>query len=109
MRGPSEQTRNNEGPDYIQVDKTPVVVHTQTTKQPSPMNERDSPVAPQSTIPPDDRENKIGQNLAPAPTPAPVHIPCTTATDEPFVEMRRSMRIRRENSKYYRELYDLPE
>ena len=46
LRGPSEQTRNNEGPDYIQVDKTPVDVHTQSTKQPSPMNERDSPVAP---------------------------------------------------------------
>ena len=72
---------------------TPVTV-TPSVRQPSPIVERN---LPEATEPPDVGE--MNENLTPAPD--------ATVTSEPVVGLRRSGRVRRGNSKYSEDLYDL--
>ena len=73
---------------------TPVTVQTPSVRQPSPIVERN---IPEATEPPDVGE--MNENLTPAPD--------ATVTSELVVGLRRSGRVRRGNSKYSEDLYDL--
>ena len=75
--------------DDAQVSGTPVTVQA-PREQPSPIDERILPVAPEATEPPDGGE--MNEN----PTPAPD----ATVTSDPVVGLRQSGRVRRGNSKY---------
>ena len=48
-----------------------------------------------------------GENPDPVSTTVPVLVPDGTVMSEPVVELRRSTRVRRENTKYSKDLYDL--
>ena len=48
-----------------------------------------------------------GENSDPVSSTVPVHVPDGTVMSEPVVELRRSSRVRRENTKYSKDLYDL--
>ena len=105
LKGPSAQTQKSQVSDYDQVDRPPVTVQSPGAEQPSPVIEHVLPAAPQMTEPPDGVESS--QNLGPAPATIPVHVPDATVMSEPVVQLRRSTRVRRENSKYSKDLYDL--
>ena len=97
LRGLQGHTQGGEKLDDAQVDGTPVTVQTPNVRQPNPIVERSLPVAPEATEPPDGGE--MNENLTPAPD--------ATVTSEPVVGLRRSGRVRRGNSKYSEDLYDL--
>ena len=104
LRGPRAHTQDNEKSDYALADGTPVTVRTPSTIQPNPLVEQVLPVASPAAGPPDDRE--ISECLAPVPAPTPAQDDATVVS-EPAVGSRRSSRVRQENSKYSRDLYDL--
>jgi len=105
LRGPRTNTQDNEKSNYAQVDDgTPVTVQTPTASQPNPLVERVSPVPSQATEPPHGGETSESLALVPVPTTARDD---ATVKSEPVVGSRRSSRVRHENSKYSRDLYDL--
>ena len=105
LKGPSAQNQKSQESDYVQVGRPPVTVQSPGAEQPSPVIEQVLPAAPQMTEPPDGVESS--QNLGPVPAAIPVQVPDATVMSEPVIELRRSTRVRRENSKYSKDLYDL--
>ena len=105
LRGPRTNTQDNEKSNYAQVDDgTPVTVQTPTASQPNPLVERVSPVPSQATEPPHGGETSESLALVPVPTTARDD---AAVKSEPVVGSRRSSRVRHENSKYSRDLYDM--
>ena len=104
LKGPSAHTQKSQESDYVQVGRPPVTVQSPSAEQPSPVIEQVLPAVPHMTEPPDGVEN-----LSPVPATIPVHVPDATVMSEPepVVQLRRSTRVRRENSKYSKDLYDL--
>ena len=104
LKGPRSHNQDNERTEYAQVDGTPVTGQTPSVSQPNPLVERVLPVASQATEPSDGGE--MSESLAPVPSPTPAKDDATVIS-EPVVGSRRSSRVRQENSKYSRDLYDL--
>ena len=104
LRGPRVHTQDNERSNYAQDDGAPVTVQTPSASQPNHLLERTLPVAPQATEPLNSGERSESLAVVPAPTPTQDD---ATVMSEPVVGSRRSSRVRQENSKYSRELYDL--
>ena len=102
LRGPSAQTQSSQNSDYTQVDKTPVIVQTPCAEEASPVVETALPGTSHMARPPGG-----GENSDPVSSTVPVHVPDGTVMSEPVVELRRSTRVRRENTKYSKDLYDL--
>ena len=102
LRGPNTQNQSSQKSNYVQEDTTPLNIPTLSVRQPSPAVE---PAAPVMTGPPGGVE--IGQNSDHVSTTVPENIPDTTVMSEPVVQLRRSTRVRHENSKYSKDLYDL--
>ena len=102
LRGPIAQTQSSQNSDSIQVDETPIVVQTPCAEEASPVVETALPGTPHTVRPPGG-----GENPDPVSTTVPVLVPDGTVMSEPVVELRRSTRVRRENTKYSKDLYDL--